>query len=374
MSDPGSPDNPSPVLDPVEPPAPQPAGPHHYAPTQPAPRRRGRGWLIVLLILLGLGLIGSVVLNFTLLSDFGSVAGGAAGMKTTVFHGGRASQTVALYTVEGIIDGRAATEFRQFHNAVAHDSDVRAVVLRVNSPGGGVTSSDQICEMVKSLRGMGKRVVVSMGSMATSGGYYISAPADEIYAEITTVTGSIGVIAWWVALEGTFDKIGAEAVVIKSRHADGWKDAWGGFSPPHDYQRKHIQNVLDKMQQRFEAVVTTGRGKRLRLRPDTYTIPGKGEGRPDRTIEETEPFNGKIYMAEEARKLGLIDAVGYQSAAIDRAAKLARLDSPKVVRYSRRRTFMETLLRGRSAPSMKLDIRTLDQLQTPRIMMLWKVE
>ena len=340
---------------------------------QRPPAKRSSTGRIVLLIIGGAVLLGSLAMNTMFLMEL-DLAVGPRAMTTTTVKPGSGSQVVALYDVAGIISYQAAARFEQFRNAVISDDDVKAVVLRVESPGGTVTASDQICRMVKDLKGAGKKVVVSMGSLAASGGYYISAPADEIYAEATTVTGSIGVLSGWVVLKGTLDKIGAEVVIIKSTHSAGWKDEMSSFSRPHDYQLAHIRDVLDKMQQRFEKVVKDGRGGRLKTRKVSYDIPSDEEGKPPRRHEEIEPMNGKIYLADEAKSLGLIDAVGYQKDAIDRAAQLAGLSRPKVVRYARRKTFMETLLEGKSSPSLKLDAELLDRLQTPRFMMIWKAQ
>jgi len=341
---------------------------------QQHPPRRSSGWRVVFWIFLVLILGGSIVMNLVLLAvvaaQFGDID--AAGLATHTMRSGSASETVAVYNVSGIIDGSAVARFRQFFNSVVDNSNVKAVVLRVDSPGGGVTASDQICNMVKELRSAGKTVVVSMGSLAASGGYYISAPADEIYAEETTITGSIGVIAGWVVLKGTLDKIGAEPITVKSSHARSWKDEMSITSRPQDYQLKHIQDVLDEMQTRFEEVVQAGRGRKLKTRPEEVQV--TGEDGKTCTHTNTEPFNGKIYLASEAKDLGLIDQIGYQDAAIDRAAALAGLSSPKVVRYARRKTLMETLVDGKSDASFKIDAALIDRLQTPRFMMLWKAE
>jgi protease-4 len=319
---------------------------------------------------------GSILLNLALLVAVGTQFGGLeaqGGLTTQTIRSGRKGQTVAVYRVVGLIDGAATAEFKQFyHSVVDPDSEVKAVVLRVDSPGGGVTSSDQICEMVKEIKKAGKTVVVSMGSVAASGGYYISAPADEIFAEETTITGSIGVIAGWLVLKGTLDKIGAEALTIKSTHAQAWKDEMSPTTMPQDYQLQHLQEVLDEMQTRFEDVVKTGRGTKLKTRSETVRILDKSGKFIQH--ENTEPFNGKIYLASKAKELGLIDQIGYEDAAIDRAAQLASLDKPKVVRYVRRKTFMETMMDGKSDASFKIDTKLIDQLQTPRFMMLWKAE
>ena len=345
----------------------------HVGSRPPEPARGGSAFKVVLLILGGLLLLGSLVLNALLLMDIEVDTSYATSLATTVLRSGDSDQTVALYHVEGIIDGRAVALFNRFYRSVADDRDVRAVVLRVNSPGGGVTASDQICQMVKDLKSSGKTVVVSMGSLAASGGYYISAPADEIYAEATTLTGSIGVLAGWVVLKGTLDKIGAEAVVIKSSHAEGWKDSMSSFKRPHDYQRRHLRGLLDKMQDRFEKVVKAGRGKRLRMRTQTLMVPGEKEG-ARRELTETAPLNGKIYLADEALGFGLIDAIGYKEDAIDRAAKLAQLDSPRLVLYSRRMTLMEQLLSSRAEQPRQIGVDLLDRIQTPRMMMIWKMD
>ena len=349
-----------------------------YQQPQPAypqrPVRRSSGWRTVFWIFLVLILGGSILMNLVLLAAVGTQFGNleAAGLATYEMRSGTGSQTIAVYNVSGVIDGAAVGQFRRFFNSVVDNDKVKAVVLRVDSPGGGVTASDQICNMVKELKLSGKTVVVSMGSLAASGGYYVSAPADEIFAEETTITGSIGVIAGWVVLKGTLDKIGAEPVTVKSSHAQTWKDEMSITSPPQDYQLKHIQDVLDQMQTRFEEVVQAGRGKRLQTRPEEVEVAGK-DGKTY-THTNTEPFNGKIYLASSVKDLGLIDQIGYQDAAIDRAAALAGLPNPKVVRYARRKTFMETLMDGKSDASFKIDASLIDRLQTPSFMMLWKAE
>jgi protease-4 len=375
-----------PTLQPTPSPSAQgPAGPWGAAPGAPYPQaqyycqtrppRRSSGWRIIFWLFLVLILGGSILLNLVLLVAVGTQFGGLdaqGGLMTQTIRSGESDQTVALYRVAGVIDEAAQAEFKQFYQSVIKDKEVRAVVLRVNSPGGGVTSSDQICEMVKQIKAAGKKVVVSMGSLAASGGYYISAPADEIYAEDTTITGSIGVIAGWFVLKGTMDMIGAKSFTIKSTHAQAWKDEMSPTTMPQDYQLQHLQEVLDEMQARFEDVVKTGRGNKLKTHVETVSLADK-DGKVIRR-ENTEPFNGKIYLASKAKELGLIDQIGYEDAAIDAAAKLASLSKPRVVRYARRRTFMEALMDGKSEASLKIDAKLLDHLQTPEFMMIWKGE
>ena len=304
-------------------------------------------------------------------------------IKTTI-QTGEEDQVIAVYTVAGVIDGAAATRFRRFCRLVLSDANVKAVVLRVNSPGGGVGASDEINSLVKALKNGGKKVVVSMGSVAASGGYYVSAPADEIVAEPTTITGSIGVIASWVVLDQTLNKIGAEMMVVRSSHARGWKDGISSFHKPQPRHRKHMQKVLDAMQTRFEDVVKEGRGGKLpqaardgkmKEIPEELTVNQAGE-KVTVTEEPYPPFNGNIFLADEAKKLGLIDKIGYRGVAIDSAKALASLSKPKVVRYEVYRGVFQQMLgaSSREPRGLTIDRETLDEFQTPRIMMLWKPE
>jgi protease-4 len=349
----------------------------YQMPRQVAPRKSGALrvllWVLVLLVLGG-----SILMNVALLRTLGSAVDSRGGLIRQHIERGSSSQTVAVYSVSGIIDGSAANEFTHFFNAVIDDNDVKAVVLRVESPGGGVTASDQIWNMVREIKSSGKVVVVSMGAMAASGGYYISAPADEIIAEETTLTGSIGVITGWFVFKGTLEKIGAQSFTIKSTNAQIWKDEMSPTATPQDYQIEHLQTILDEMQAKFEKVVREGRvdgNGRPKINPHTEEVTTTDKDGKTVTRKSIEPFNGKIYMPERAQKLGLIDGVGYQRDAIDRAKTLASLSNANVVKYQRRKSFMESLLDGKSQQApLTIDANLLDQLQTPKFMMLWKVE
>jgi protease-4 len=315
----------------------------------------------------------SVILNIYLLLLI--AADLERGFDIVTLKEGRTDQTIALYTLEGIIDDVAAARVASFAREVQKDDKVKAVVLRVISPGGGVGPSDQIHALIGSLKDAGKKVVVSMGDMAASGGYYVSVAADEIVAEPTTLTGSIGVLAQWPVIKGTLEKIGAEVVTMKSTHARDWKDQISIFKKPDDRQRAYLQDVLDKIQERFEQIVRNGRGSRLKPRQVAYTMPvGEGDRTEKIEITETEPFNGKIYLPEEAKSLGLVDLIGYQSTAVQRAQELAHLDNPKVVRYKLRRGLLQELLAPETRVGFQLDAEMLDELQTPRVQMIWKVE
>ena len=358
------------------PPAPQPAVPMWAYP--PPPRAGAFRWF-----LRGLGLlilIGSVLLNVGLIIALTATAEAGSRsnveMDRTVLRGGHDHEVVAVYRLYGGIDEEAADRFRQFYRDTIDDGNVRAVVIRVDSPGGGAAASDQIHAMVRDLQTPGgKKVVVSMGSVAASGGYYVSASADEIYAEHNTITGSVGVIMAWLVIKGTLDKIGMEAMVIKSQDAAGWKDAISGFKRPDERQEAALRGLLDTVHKRFVQVVREGRGDRLKTRQDTYMV-SVGEGLDAHLEQRTDtvPLNGQVFMADEALELGLVDAIGYEDAAITRAGELAALAKPKVVIYEPHRGFLARMLESRGPTGVKIGPELLDDLQTPRVLLMWKVD
>ena len=364
------------------PPPPNYAAPQFVVPAEPPwwakPPKKKRLFGRVLLGLLAMAFLVSVVINLYLLAFLAVQMEGP--LKKRVVDEGKADQVIAVYTIDGIITGRTAGAFASFCSEVRDDANVKAVVIRVNSPGGAVAPADPIhASLVKLMIGWkkkaGKKVVVSMGGVAASGGYYVCAAADEIVAEPTTITGSIGVLGQWVLLKGTLEKIGAEPIVMRSTRARGWKDAISPFRPPDDRQRAHLQKTLDDIQEIFEQVVKDGRGDRLKVRRNSYTM-RVGTGENQREIEQVdeEPFNGKTYGTDEAIALGLVDRKGYLDAAIDRAGDLAGLSEPKVITYTQRPGLLQTLLQAKTSGSLTVGRELLDDLQTPKIMLLWKVE
>ena len=167
---------------------------------------------------------------------------------TVVNRGAR--EKVALVRVEGpIIEAKTVVEEIKGY---VKDSSVRAIVLRVDSPGGGVVPSQEIYEQVIRAKAA-KKVVVSMGSVAASGGYYISAPADRIIANSGTITGSIGVIMVVPNLKGLLDKVGIKTEVVKSGKN---KDLASVFRGIGEEEREIIQGVMDDVHEQFIAAVS----------------------------------------------------------------------------------------------------------------------
>jgi protease-4 len=228
---------------------------------------------------------------------------------------------VALIRIEGpILDSKDVIDTLKDY---VKDLSVKAIVLRVDSPGGAVAPSQEIYEEVR--KAVAKKIiVVSMGSVAASGGYYISAPATRIIANPGTLTGSIGVIMEIPNMEGLLNKIGVKSEVIKSgKH----KDIASVFRGIGKEEREILQDVLDNVHNQFITAVSEGRKM---LRDDVQRI-----------------ADGRVYTGEQALKIGLVDELGNLEDAVKAAAKLSGIKGePSVV--SREEKFsLIGLLRGK---------------------------
>ncbi|MBI5726146.1 MAG: S49 family peptidase [Planctomycetes bacterium] len=335
------------------------------------PKKKSLAWKIVKVFCWSIFFF-SLLLNFWLIAAL-TTSMEHGQMKKKVLQAGRGDQTIAVFEVKGVIDDSQTARLTKFCDETAGDGNVKAVVLRVDSPGGGLSASDQMCRQVKRLKQAGKKVVVSMGGVAASGGYYISAPADEIFAEPTTLTGSIGVIATWIVVKDGLEKLGIQPVVMKSSSSRNWKDEMSVFQQPNDKQKEHIQALLDACQVQFDKVVTEGRGERLRKKEVAYEY--KFGAGPDAKIiigKEVEPLNAKVYMGDDAKSQGLVDQIGYLDDAINRTKSLAGLSEAQVMKYEHQTGLLDFILQGKADQSLQLSTRLLDEFQSVRFMAIWK--
>jgi protease IV len=247
----------------------------------------------------GLLAIGLVFLIGLVVGLGGGVAmGGAAPLQVVPVRGGSGAN-IAVIPVEGAIDERMAAFVDAAARTVLDNGGFDAVVLRVDSGGGGVTASDQISHTVGKLRAAGIPVVASFGGMAASGGYYISAGTDEIFAEPTTVTGSIGVIAQVFTMEGLADKVGIRPLTIVASGSPEKATANDIFRSWSDKDRAVVQKLLDVSHATFVKRVFDGRQAKLA------------------TIEAVEAIaTGEVFDAERALAEGLVDSIGYLDDAI----------------------------------------------------------
>jgi len=228
-----------------------------------------------------------------------------------------AGERVALVEVEGVIlDADEVVGQLKEH---LENSTVKAVVVRINSPGGVVAPTQEIYDAVSRLRAKGKPVVASLGSVAASGGYYIAAAADQIVASPGTLTGSIGVIMQLTNLEGLFKKVGLRYEVIKSGK---YKDI-GSFSRSMtEQERRILQTLMDDVYEQFVDAVAQGRNL------ERKAILAVADGR--------------IFSGRQAKELSLVDELGGREEAIELASKLAGVSGkPRLLERRRRFSIME---------------------------------
>ena len=313
------------------------------------------------------------VLGFSLLANvYLLVASGLVGdhnASSNVIQEGDAKQKVAVVPiVNSMITAKSADQLDKLLRQVEGDADVKALVLRVDTPGGEVAPSDQMNHLIAAykLAHPNVPVVVSMGSLATSGGYYAAVAADYLFAEPTTLTVNVGVYSESFNVAGLMQKWGVEDTTIRS---DGtpYKTAGTPFRAPTAAEIAYLQRMVDGFNEQFRAVVQRGRGSRL-------------------TAPLAEVCDGKALHADEALKLGAIDQVGYLDDACAYAAKKAGLAKPEVVQFSPPSTLAE-LLGGSSSSSsavptpaagggVRLELpaldRKLDEVLDPRPMALYR--
>lgn len=202
---------------------------------------------------------------------------------------------------------------REALDKARQDKAVKAVVLRINSPGGGVTASDILYhELMKFKQETGVVMVAHIMDVGASGGYYIAMAADAVTAQPTSITGSIGVIMYRVDITGLMDKIGIRTAEI----ASGDKKGQGSpFRRLTDEESKMFQNFIDKLHGRFVALVSESR----KLPLDAVK----------------KAADGRVLNSDEAKTLGLIDGIGYLDDAVELAVKKANLSQATVVMYHR---------------------------------------
>jgi len=229
-------------------------------------------------------------------------------------------EKVAVLPISGLITDSEATieQLKKF----AKDDSVKAIVVRLNTPGGGVGPSQEIYEEVRKIRGK-KVIVASMGALAASGGYYIACGADKIFANPGTITGSIGVLMQFVNVKDLIEKIGVKGFVIKS---GSFKDTGSPVREMSPEERKLLQSVIDNVHSQFVNAVVEGRKL---PREDVLAI-----------------ADGRILSGEQAKELGLVDALGNQEDAVAEAGKMAKIEGePRVVTPPKKKFSILDLLR-----------------------------
>lgn len=241
--------------------------------------------------------------------------------------------------------------FTQQLEKAEKDPEVKAVVLRVNSPGGTVSASDAMYQLVKRFKARTHKVVVaSAQEMAASGAYYVSCAADKIVAQPTSLVGSIGVVFETMEFEGTLAKLGINADAIKS---GSLKDMGSPFRAMKPDERAVMQGMVEEYFHRFIGIVNGNRPVTEQPVADlaTYELPSYGG-----------TYSGRVFSGERARQLGLVDQTGLLEDAIDLAKKMAHADDASVVMYTRPYGYGGSIYASNTMPPPKADTM---QLQLP---------
>ena len=229
---------------------------------------------------------------------------------------------IAVISIQGVLSNSRDT-IQQFKQCEENE-DVKALVLRIDSPGGTVVAAQEIYAEIRKLREH-KVVLASMGNVAASGGYYVACAAEEIIANPGTLTGSIGVISEYPNVEQLMKKVGLKAEVLKSGR---FKDLGNPTREMTEEEKKLLQGLIDNIHRQFIRDVALGRGK---------------------PVEEIEPLaDGRVFTGEQAKEKGLVDRLGNLQDALDRAAELAGIEGKPVILYPeiKRKRIWEYLVQG----------------------------
>jgi protease-4 len=257
----------------------------------------------------------AVVVGVVFLVVSGLLLVGSAGERYVPGRG----NSVGMVEVFGVISDarRTVREIR----TLARDPQVPVILLHINSPGGVVAPSYEIYRELQRTRTKGKKLVVAMGTVAASGGYYIAIPADVIVANPSTITGSIGVIMEFPNVDGLMRKLGLQVEVVKSRE---FKDIGSPYRPMKPAEKELLEDMVLDVYDQFVTAVAEGR---------------------DLPAESVARFaDGRVFSGRQAHALGLVDSLGTLSDAVEIAARLAGISGePRLVRVPRPFRFRDFL-------------------------------
>lgn len=354
-----SPDNASPhdaSSSSAEPIAAQPAPQAPLPAAQPGrPPRRSRAgmWVVLALLLIaGLGILAVGAVGVGALVSLAGAPGERRVREEFFSHDRQGSRKVAVITLEGVILDETEGFVKRQIDRVRDDENVKAIVLRINSPGGTISGSDYLLHHLRKLADeRDVPIVVSMGAVAASGGYYVAMAVgdtpESIFAEPSTFTGSIGVIIPRYDLSELLQNWGIEYDAVASGELKGM----GSMAKPMtEEERELFQEIVDEGFEQFKDVILSGR-------PGFRDDP-----------EELEALaTGQIFTARQAVQNGLVDQTGFIESAVDRAIEVAGLDpdDTKVVRYKPEPS-LAGILMGGEARGRPLELEMILELTTPR--------
>ena len=318
---------------------------------RPVARRRVNPVVILIILALVAALGFSMLMNLALIGGTTSTAESLQEefFSQDEFQAG--TDKIAIISVEGAILSTEGYVKQQIDQA-RRDENVKGIVLRVDSPGGSVSASDFFYHHLSRLRTESKKpIVVSMGSIAASGGYYVAMAAGKtektIFAEPSCFTGSIGVMIPHYNVAGLFDKYGIEEDAIVSHRLKNMGSLGRQMT---EEEKKIFQTLVDEGFERFKEII---RDNRTQFSEDPEAL--------------DDLATGQIYTAQQAKDSGLIDEIGFIEAAIDRAIELAGVDrnNVQVIRYQRIPS-LTSLLLGAQAQPQGFDLQQLFDLSSPK--------
>lgn len=283
-------------------------------------------------IFLSLVFIGMVLVAVGLILFAAAIKGG--GNEYSSFGSG---DKIAIVEINDVIISSEKTveQIKKFRE----DKSIKAIVLRINTPGGGVAASQEIYEEVKKTRDSGKIIVVSMGSIAASGGYYISMGSSLIVCNPGTLTGSIGVIAQFMSIKDLAEKLGITSTTIKS---GSLKDAGNPYRMMNDSDKAYFQDVVDNSFHQFLDVVAKERKMEM---------------------EKLMPYaNGRVFTGLQAKEYGLVDSLGTFEDAIRITSKMAGIEGePRIVREKKRFSLFEEIMGSKLEDVTDIKDRLFDE-------------
>lgn len=351
---------------PVTPPPPPPAfTPPPLSAPPPVPPSRWNLWriaIIALAVMIALGYMAySMVQAFSFGPQLDANNSPNRGLYEITVENNRSDHKIAVIEISGMIasevwdrTGRPmVTGVRDQLEVIKNDDEIKAVILKVDSPGGEVLASDDIYRLIADFQKTSDiPVIASMGSLAASGGYYVAAPCQWIVANELTITGSIGVIMHSFNYRGLMDKVGVAPVVFKSGKFKDMlsPDRKESDIPPEE--RKMVQEVIDDTFNKFKQVVSEGRQR-------AWTANQKNKDKGRELAQGWEDFaDGRILTGKQAYQHGFVDEMGNFRTAVERAQKIAGITKANLIRYEHPFDLAHVFrMLGKSqTPAIKIDL------------------
>jgi len=282
-------------------------------------------WFLIIL-----GILALIAAGFILL--FISMLGGHSESTETVITG--SGDRIAVVDLKGVIT--SSEDVNRQLKKYREDHSIKAILLHIDSPGGGVVASQEMYEEVRKIRDGGKPVVVSMGSLAASGGYYVACGGSRLVANRGTLTASIGVISEFLQLRDALNKLGIDVKTVKSGRL---KDAGSPTRKMSDEDERYFQSLMDDVHQQFIAVVERER----KMSHDAVVAVA----------------DGRVFTGEQAVTMGLVDTLGTYEDAVKIAAQLAGIrGEPSIVKERKRQSWLTPFLgdMGETVKDLKQEI------------------